>query len=374
MAGRYRPKIANMSSEPDQFVRRDRERHQEQAATFWAMSLLLSLGLLAAFPPTVALGPFAGLVVAGALALATVTYIASLITTGRDIGEREFLVTSVFGTAAIAVDQWLAGGIDAPLQILFTLQILGSAAVLTASWRRVHLAVLTAAVAAPLAYDRISVSTVIAAVVSIALLALEGALLAGFAERLRVQRDRLSTAEREASARALVDPLTGLGNRRALAGALQVAESNSRRTNRHTVMVLDLDGFKAYNDRFGHGSGDALLERLSQALATRLRGRGHAYRLGGDEFCVLLDGTARVGDPMADGIMRALSEVGADYTVEPSCGMAVMPDEAARGDDALRLADERMYTHKRHASGLARSEVELPVTGVAVAPVGPLLS
>jgi diguanylate cyclase (GGDEF)-like protein len=343
-----------MSPEPDAFAQQDRQRHKQQAPAFWTVSLFLTVALLAAFPPTAALGAAAGLTIAGSLAAATVAYIVRLKSADGDIGEGEFLIASVLCTGAVAVDQWLAGGLNAPFQILFTLHVLGGAAVLHPPQRRIHLAALSLAVGAPLAYDRLTVHTLATALVFIALLAVEGALLGGFAERLRAQRGELLQAEREASERALHDPLTGLPNRRALADGLRAAEATSRRTNRHTVMVLDLDGFKAYNDRFGHGAGDALLERLGQSLVRRIGIRGRAYRLGGDEFCVLLDGSARVGDPVADGIMASLSESGPDYDVSPSCGMVVMPDDAIDGDDALRLADERMYVHKRHVQQMLR--------------------
>ena len=55
------------------------------------------------------------------------------------------------------------------------------------------------------------------------------------------------------------------------------------------LALFDLDGFKHYNDSFGHPSGDALLERLGERLERVVAGRGRAYRMGGDEFCVLLD-------------------------------------------------------------------------------------
>jgi GGDEF domain-containing protein len=86
---------------------------------------------------------------------------------------------------------------------------------------------------------------------------------------------------------ALTDGLSGLPNRRRLTGDLEdaLADAGAR-----TLLFFDLDGFKAYNDAFGHSAGDALLARLGGGLAEAVDGRGTAYRLGGDEFCVLLDG------------------------------------------------------------------------------------
>ncbi len=80
---------------------------------------------------------------------------------------------------------------------------------------------------------------------------------------------------------ASTDSLTGLPNRRKLIADLEAV------TEPATLVVLDLDGFKAYNDTYGHLAGDALLDRLGASLSRALEGRASAYRMGGDEFCVL---------------------------------------------------------------------------------------
>jgi GGDEF domain-containing protein len=86
---------------------------------------------------------------------------------------------------------------------------------------------------------------------------------------------------------AKTDPLTRLGNRRALMAGLEEALERAADGRPHALALLDLNGFKAYNDTFGHPAGDALLHRLGTALAATMAGRGHAYRMGGDEFCLL---------------------------------------------------------------------------------------
>src|SRR5262245_39714462 len=104
-----------------------------------------------------------------------------------------------------------------------------------------------------------------------------------------------------ASRRALheaahTDVLTGLGNRRQLLVDLADACRRAGDDQRFALLLFDLDGFKSYNDSFGHLPGDALLRRLGQKLAACLEGRGRVYRLGGDEFCILapLPGHERV--------------------------------------------------------------------------------
>ena len=171
-----------------------------------------------------------------------------------------------------------------------------------------------------------------------------------FAEYLRV----IARSHEE----AVSDPLTGLGNRRALATDLERALTSE---NAHHALVLyDLDGFKNYNDTFGHPAGDALLERSARTLATAAHG-GSAYRMGGDEFCVL----AALPDGDRSAQARAIAEVGARalsakgefFEIGSSYGVVVLPDEAATATDAIRLADQRMYARKgtgrRSATGAA---------------------
>ena len=87
---------------------------------------------------------------------------------------------------------------------------------------------------------------------------------------------------------ALTDPLTGLGNRRLLMEDLQVACRRAGAGETWDLVLYDLNGFKRYNDTFGHPAGDALLARLSDKLRTVVAPHGTAYRMGGDEFCALL--------------------------------------------------------------------------------------
>jgi diguanylate cyclase (GGDEF)-like protein len=137
--------------------------------------------------------------------------------------------------------------------------------------------------------------------------------------------------------------LTGLWNRRALVGDLD--ETIESETN-SVLMLFDLNGFKSYNDRFGHPAGDALLARLGERLQRGLPEGGRAYRLGGDEFCVLV----RVDDAkMADVVAETtanLTEEGEGFKITSSVGIVVLPDEAADTTEALKVVDRRMYRHK----------------------------
>jgi diguanylate cyclase (GGDEF)-like protein len=117
-------------------------------------------------------------------------------------------------------------------------------------------------------------------------------------------------------------------------------------------MLFDLDGFKAYNDTFGHPAGDALLARLGAKLSTEVAPYGQAYRLGGDEFCAVLDIDAeRVEEVIAIAAL-SLTETGEEFSISASYGVVLLPHEADSLEHALQLADERMYSHKHgRASG-----------------------
>jgi diguanylate cyclase (GGDEF)-like protein len=145
---------------------------------------------------------------------------------------------------------------------------------------------------------------------------------------------------------AITDALTGLGNRRRLMEDLENAVHGASRGDEATLAFFDLNGFKRYNDSFGHGAGDALLTSLGRALAVAVDSHGEAYRLGGDEFCVLLRGRFPCSDALVAKASAALCEQGSGFIVTASCGVVVLPEDAATLTAALGLADERMYADK----------------------------
>lgn len=168
-------------------------------------------------------------------------------------------------------------------------------------------------------------------------------MVATFRENLRI----LAEARHE----AVTDALTGLGNRRRLLADLEQRLGGGR----HVLVLSDLNGFKRYNDTFGHAAGDALLTRLGARLASATAACGRAYRMGGDEFCVLLDGSLSPGEAL-ERVAGALSEQGEGFFVDASCGTVELPFEAGDAAAALRLADARMYERKR--SGRPSAEAQ----------------
>jgi two-component system, cell cycle response regulator len=159
---------------------------------------------------------------------------------------------------------------------------------------------------------------------------------------------------------ALTDSLTGLGNRRRF---MQDVEQDLVAADaRHPLVLVlfDLDGFKNYNDTYGHPAGDSLLVRLSAGLADVVAGQGRAYRMGGDEFCVLAS-AAHVGPgALISSASEALSAEGEGFVITCSYGSVLLPEEADRVSDALRVADGRMYVHKnRHRPTAGRQSMDV---------------
>lgn len=145
---------------------------------------------------------------------------------------------------------------------------------------------------------------------------------------------------------ATTDTLTKFGNRRQLMLDLDEALPMSNGGKPLLLVLLDLDGFKAYNDTLGHPAGDALLERVGHNLEQRLRPWGRAHRIGGDEFCALLQLDHRTPAQLSARAAEALSEPDTVVPIHSSAGWALLPIEAAEPSDALHLADQRMYADK----------------------------
>ncbi len=155
---------------------------------------------------------------------------------------------------------------------------------------------------------------------------------------------------------ALTDALTGLGNRRALLLDLEDSLAVATREHQHALLLFDLDGFKHYNDTYGHGAGDELLVRLGQELDERAHGRGKAYRMGGDEFCALVRIGATEPDEVARVAAEGLATIGDGFEVTASYGTVVIPTEASDAPAALLLADQRMYARKHGSRSSAGSQ------------------
>jgi diguanylate cyclase len=199
-----------------------------------------------------------------------------------------------------------------------------------------------------------------AAAAAAALVALAGAALGPIAVLLALPvaagaalaQRRVAVREGRLEQLARRDALTGLGNRRMLEERMAYEIARHRRHERRfCVVAMDLDGFKAVNDRYGHQAGDEVLREVARALQRTVREQDTVVRLGGDEFCILAPESegqdagrlvARVRHGVADAVegLEPLSV---------SLGFAVWPDDGEHGDELLAAADEAAIVAKRRS-------------------------
>jgi diguanylate cyclase (GGDEF)-like protein len=156
-----------------------------------------------------------------------------------------------------------------------------------------------------------------------------------------------------AETRAATDSLTGLPNRRSIdANLMRMVAHNGRSMESIAVVLLDLDHFKNFNDRFGHAAGDEVLAAVGAAMRATIRESDFAGRYGGEEFIVVLPNTNLEGGVnVAELLRRAIGEVvipSIDQAITVSIGVAVLPDHAADSTGLVRAADRALYLAKNN--------------------------
>jgi diguanylate cyclase (GGDEF)-like protein len=169
-----------------------------------------------------------------------------------------------------------------------------------------------------------------------------GATVARAERRLQVERRRAAN-----------DALTGLPNREQLLADLELALRNGDGPS--LLLVLDLDGFKTFNETFGRCAGDELLERLAERLRLAIERHGRAYRLGGDEFGALVRGDESRAESTEFVARWALTQTARTVEIAPACGRVELPREAPEPSAALALADRRMSQDRNARRGQARA-------------------
>ncbi len=168
----------------------------------------------------------------------------------------------------------------------------------------------------------------------------------GLAPFIGFLQAREHVRERRALVRsARTDALTGLLNHTAFQETLTAELDGAWRDGRSLALIaLDVDRFKAVNDRFGHAAGDAALRDVAEALRSVVRPSDVCGRMGGDEFMLALPGTGPVAaERVAERLRFALSAT----TVTLSIGIAVFPDHATLRDELMHHADAAMYQAKQ---------------------------
>ena len=171
---------------------------------------------------------------------------------------------------------------------------------------------------------------------------------------LTVDITPMKTYQKQLENLAHFDALTMLPNRLLLADRLRQAMSQSQRRKQAVAVVfLDLDGFKAVNDQYGHGTGDELLVVVSQRMKGALRDGDTLARIGGDEFvAVLVDlDQSEDAEPVLERLLQAAADPvtlgAAEIQVSASMGIAVYPRDGTHADLLLRRADQSMYQAKQ---------------------------
>jgi diguanylate cyclase (GGDEF)-like protein len=181
----------------------------------------------------------------------------------------------------------------------------------------------------------------------------EAALLLAEIARLKADLAAAEAQIAELEARADVDPLLGILNRRGFERELKRALAYVRRYRTPAALVfIDLDGFKAVNDRHGHAAGDALLKAVADALTAHIRASDTVARLGGDEFVALLwnlsDAQAAAKAEELEGVIAA-AQVKHDEILLSVCASAgvVTLDAKAAPEAIIAAADRAMYARKK---------------------------
>jgi two-component system cell cycle response regulator len=181
--------------------------------------------------------------------------------------------------------------------------------------------------------------------------------------QLEHQRTELQTLNEELAAIARRDPLTGLGNRRALREYLDLFESRvARYGHRYCMALLDVDHFKSYNDTYGHQAGDEILLTVALQLKDQARAGDSLYRYGGEEFlCIFPEQSLETGTIAVERMRLAIEALAIPHLGDPSgvltisAGMAMLdPDHTPSASEAVKQADEALYRAKQ----LGRNRVE----------------
>ncbi len=179
---------------------------------------------------------------------------------------------------------------------------------------------------------------------------------------------------------AVTDPLTGLYNRRLFGESFEKELNRARRyTQPLSLVILDLHRFKEVNDKHGHPRGDEVLRATAATLKKALRTSDSAFRIGGDEFALLLPQTdsqqalalSRRVEAVFSEMLRPLQ---LEVAVSMDHGIAIFPEDSEQADQLIRIADERLYrqkheNHRKTVNGASRIETPLTTEPASPSPI-----
>lgn len=187
---------------------------------------------------------------------------------------------------------------------------------------------------------------------------------------VHLYESRRAAAYRELARLAQTDALTGAANRGCFEQALKRSIQEAQRSHTQlTLVMLDVDHFKAINDRWGHEAGDSVLRHICAALQQRLRGTDLLGRLGGEEFGLLLrDIDSAHAEPLVQQLRGQIAALRIEYdgqtiAVSATFGLAQWPLDGSSADELYRCADKRMYQGKvQGRNQLVSADTDTPLT------------
>jgi diguanylate cyclase (GGDEF)-like protein len=340
----------------------DLVRRVTSAAAF--LTALVSTVLAPLAPPDAPLGTAAGWAILCVL-------VGGFVLLGLRLGRTEelkpdmALAIHVAGLMGVALIVWLSDGRQSPTMTLFLIW-LGIAGASHPPRRTLGVIAATSILAIlPFFYD--DWSGVFAADMALRLVIWSALAMMAcvWTTQVRIQRADLIEDEEQAQRQARIDPLTGLGNRRAFDERLDRAIDHARLRNEPlSVIVSDLDDFKEINDAFGHLNGDEVLRTAAEAMRAAVRDHDACYRWGGDEFAVLLPGVEqetaeKVAERVSRSIVASCIRPGGDPQTLAWGTAELAPHMQA--SDLLASADLALMTrkHKRQRGG-TRFRSEMP--------------
>jgi diguanylate cyclase (GGDEF)-like protein len=312
----------------------------------WPLGIAIGYALLPFYPPT-AHGAEVGWLVIGATTPLNAVWIYYVLRHNDRFGFDTLLAMTYLSALNVALVQWLAGGMPAPYHELYPFIICQAA---TAHPPR-RFYPFMAAIAVVAVVPELGNAAELGDVVTELVLWLGASVMLSVTMwKIRQHRADLQDGAERASELARVDPLTGLGNRRAFEEALSMELARAQRQGTElALLVCDLDSFKQINDRYGHLSGDDCLRQTAAALRDQLRQTDTCFRWGGDEFAVLLPAT---GDELAAEVAARLDEHVPQTCTRPdgeplriTSGHALLADGMS-GEELLGAADAALRERK----------------------------
>jgi diguanylate cyclase (GGDEF)-like protein len=344
--------MAGMLSREGSFRGADLELARRFSKVGWPIGALIGFGLVPFYRPTAAIGNAGWAITALDLSL-TLACIFYLFRFDARVTFNTLLFTTYFGLANVAVAQWLAGGLPAPYHELYPVMVIAAAAVHPPRRFMPFLLVLVAAAIGP-ELGGASAAELGDLVAELVLWLGAAFVILAVMWRLRQQRVDREQSHAEAHEAARVDLLTGLANRRAFEEALGTEISRARRNGSPlSLLMCDLDRFKAINDGHGHLAGDDCLRQVAGALQGQLRGADTSFRWGGDEFVVLLADTPELAAMNVAVRLEALVERSCarpdEQPLTITTGHAVLLDWMS-GEDLVAHADRELLARKARAN------------------------